>query len=158
KRTFKTRSGTGSGRKRYLRKGLVVVHRQSERAPCATHLHATMFSMRRSTERAFTLVEILITVAIISILAMVIYGYLGGATAKGRDTKRHAEVSELALALRLYVEQYDAFPDYDSGIRLGEGGELDATLDPFMEVPHDPSGPDHDDLFYAYDSSYDCPL
>lgn len=64
--------------------------------------------------RGFTLIEILIVVAIISILALIVLGSLGGAREKGRDARRNADIEQYELAIELYFERHDAYPSCSS--------------------------------------------
>jgi len=89
--------------------------------------------------KGFTLVEILVVIAIIGILSSIVLASMGGARAKGRDTKRISDVKQLQLALQLYYDGHDSkYPqDIDS-----------LTDDNFISsIPLDPLSPDQD---YVY--------
>ena len=45
--------------------------------------------------KGFTLMEILVVIAVIGVLATIVYVSLGGATKKARDTKRKAELAQI---------------------------------------------------------------
>ena len=58
----------------------------------------------------FTLVEVLVVIAIISILSGVIYASFGDARENSRDKVRKTELKELALAIELYKSQFGFYP------------------------------------------------
>jgi prepilin-type N-terminal cleavage/methylation domain-containing protein len=64
----------------------------------------------KKTQSGFTLIEILIVVAIVGLLAAVILTALGRTRSKGRDTKRKSELVQLQKALELYYNQNNAYP------------------------------------------------
>lgn len=68
----------------------------------------------------FTLIEILVVIAIISVLAGVVLAALQGARERGRDTARVADLSQAVTALRLYAEANGTFRVKESGW-LGDG-------------------------------------
>ena len=59
----------------------------------------------------FTLVELLVVIAVISLLASVITSSLGMAKAKARDSKRIRDLNELRTALELYYDEFGQFPN-----------------------------------------------
>ena len=61
----------------------------------------------------FTLVELLIVIAIIGILASIVLVSLSSARTKARDTKRIQEISQIQSALELYYAQYGYYPNSD---------------------------------------------
>lgn len=60
---------------------------------------------------AFTLIEILLVVAIIGILASMITGSFLSSLRKGRDTKRKADLGSIQKSLELYYEDNGEYPD-----------------------------------------------
>lgn len=65
---------------------------------------------RRISNGGFTLIEILIVVAIIGILASIALVGLGGTRSKARDAKRIAEVRQIQSALELYFNRCGWYP------------------------------------------------
>lgn len=90
--------------------------------------------MNISHKRGFTLIELLVVIAIIGILAGVVLTSLGSARGRARDTQRIAQLKDIQLALELYFDRNNAYPDALSG---GSGTEL--TDDGFV-IPTLPAG------------------
>jgi len=63
--------------------------------------------------KGFTLLEILIVIAIMSLLFMAIVIRIGGAKAKARDAQRITDINSIATALVLYSNEYHQYPIYD---------------------------------------------
>jgi prepilin-type N-terminal cleavage/methylation domain-containing protein len=68
---------------------------------------------RKKGSRAFSLVEMLIVVAIISILASVIIVSISKSRARGRDAKRTSDLKQIELALTYYYDSANTI----SGVR-----------------------------------------
>ncbi len=66
--------------------------------------------MQTKQQKGFTLIEILIVVAIIAILASVVLVGLGPTQQKGRDARRLSDLRETQNALELYYNQYGQYP------------------------------------------------
>ncbi len=62
------------------------------------------------TKKGFTLIEILIVVAIIGILASVVVVGLGPAQKKGRDSRRVSDLRSVQNALELYYGKNGSYP------------------------------------------------
>ncbi|MFH0851996.1 MAG: type II secretion system protein [bacterium] len=58
----------------------------------------------------FTLMELLVVVAIIGILASIVLVSLNSARAKARDAKRLQDIRQIQSALDLYYDKYGAYP------------------------------------------------
>ncbi len=118
----------------------------------------------RSTlfKKGFSLIELLIVVAIISILTMLFVVNYGEARKQARDELRKVHVDQIAVALRLYQEKTGSLPkESEIGThqgRIGVGGPLDALLLPyFKELPVDPlSDEDPNTYFYYFDGYHQC--
>ena len=67
--------------------------------------------MQQSLSRGFTFVEMIVTIAIIGLLAAVVFGALSGSREKARDIERLNNITQLSIALRLYAEQYGEYPN-----------------------------------------------
>lgn len=60
--------------------------------------------------QGFTLIELLVVIAIIGLLASVVLVSLNSARSKARDTKRRADLNQVAKALELYYDTNNAYP------------------------------------------------
>ncbi len=62
------------------------------------------------TREGFTLIEILVVVAIISVLSAVVVVGLGPARRQGRDARRIMDLKQVQVALELYYNAYGQYP------------------------------------------------
>ncbi|MCA9357944.1 prepilin-type N-terminal cleavage/methylation domain-containing protein [Candidatus Kaiserbacteria bacterium] len=70
--------------------------------------------------RAFTLIEILVVIAIIGILSSVLYANFNDARKDARNKSLQGELKEIQLALELYKSQNGVYPDVPAcGSALG---------------------------------------
>jgi len=58
----------------------------------------------------FTLIELLVVIAIIGILSSVVLASLNSAREKSRDARRVGDVKQLQLALEMYYDAHDNYP------------------------------------------------
>lgn len=91
--------------------------------------------------KGFTILELLIVIAIIGILAAIILASLNTARQKSRDARRIEDIKQIQNALALYFES-QATNSYPGG---QEGTTFDNALAPtyIPVVPDDPSGGDY---------------
>lgn len=123
----------------------------------------------------FTLVEMLVVLGIIGVLVSVIYASFSEARANSRDKKRIADVEQIGLAMRLYVEQYGSKINCPNGLKIDGSGSVtilpstgnctDGTqILSFLQtyfsgkIPTDPNGPNNNDYYYYFDATHNCPL
>jgi prepilin-type N-terminal cleavage/methylation domain-containing protein len=80
--------------------------------------------------KGFTLIEILIVVAIIAILASVVLVGLGPTQQAGRDARRISDLHEVQNGLEFYYNKYGIYP----GTNAGAAGSPGATWVAFSTV------------------------
>lgn len=61
-------------------------------------------------KRGFTLIELLVTITIIGVLAALVTANLSDARSRARDAKIKQNLVQLKTALRLYYNDYQAYP------------------------------------------------
>lgn len=99
------------------------------------------------TKQGFTLIELMIVVAIIGILTALVTVNLQGARERARDAQRKGNLEHIQVALELYKNDHDPqrYPDDSSW-------ETDLTNGEYMkQVPIDPT---HEQLASWPDYSY----
>ncbi|MDP2695672.1 MAG: prepilin-type N-terminal cleavage/methylation domain-containing protein [bacterium] len=90
----------------------------------------------RNMKRGFTLIELVIVIAIIGILSSIILVGLGGFRAKGRDARRTADLKQVQNGLELYFAATGAYPDKDNWDDLTNA--LTGANIGVNQVPNDP--------------------
>jgi type II secretion system protein G len=76
-------------------------------------------------KKGFTLIEILVAVAIIGILATILIANFQGTRARARDAKRKRHLNQLKTALRMYYNDFQEYPtDNGSGQIQVDGSAL----------------------------------
>lgn len=84
--------------------------------------HRNYFFMKRQPNSGgFTLVEMIVVVAVIGILASIVYANFGAARAAARDDIRKADIKSLQLAIEFYKAQNGRYPAQGCGNNMGMG-------------------------------------
>ena len=110
--------------------------------------------------RGFTLVELLVVMAILGVLVTLVAGGFRTAQVRGRDTQRKSDLKEIANALELLYSDYNEYPAEALGriaacpyaptggtaCAWGQGEMSDMKTIYFKQVPADPSS----SSFYVY--------
>lgn len=104
------------------------------------------FSWRRVKKQGFTLMELLIAIAILGIMATVSMGGYFSSLKKGRDAKRKAALEQVQRALEMYYNDHGRYPEADE-INLKWGEQFtDGTTIYMQKLPKDPKS----DYTYQY--------
>jgi prepilin-type N-terminal cleavage/methylation domain-containing protein len=74
-----------------------------------------MFSPRQLSERGFTLIELMVVVAVMGILSSIGVVNLSGAQASARDAERKTDIASYHLALERYYAANASYPLGDIG-------------------------------------------
>jgi len=112
--------------------------------------------------RGFTLVELLVAIAIIAILSSIVVAGLNTARGDARDKQRLAAVEQARLSIEIYREAYGEYPDVGcsrsttqwtgNGSNYGDCEEYIEGLDNILQLPTDPT----DDTYgYIYRTNAD---
>lgn len=96
-------------------------------------------------DKGFTLIEIIVVVAVIGILSLVVFASFEDSRKKGRDTARHADIQQLGAAVQVYGATYNRYPAALEDL---------VTADLFATLPTDPLGTD--EYVYAYENKGNC--
>ncbi len=76
-----------------------------------------MKNFNKSKISGFTLIELLVVIAIIGILASTVIASLNSARKKSRDARRIADLKQIQLALELYYNSNNGYPNPGWGWR-----------------------------------------
>jgi prepilin-type N-terminal cleavage/methylation domain-containing protein len=96
--------------------------------------------------RGFTLIEILVVIAIIGLIAGTVTAALNSARAKGRDARRLRDIKQVAIALEQYADATGAYPvqtTATAGAAAAVLGTALSSLSPTYidALPADPQSP-----------------
>jgi general secretion pathway protein G len=94
--------------------------------------------------RAFTLVELLLVLVILSVLAMVVVPKFTGRSEQARETAARTDIANIETALDAFETDTGRFPSTDEGVRvlLERPGNVQNWRGPYLKrgVPVDPWG------------------
>jgi len=101
--------------------------------------------LRGARDRAgFTLVELLLVLAILATLAAIVIPKFAGRTEQAKLTAAKAQIANLGTALDSYEVDTGAYPSGNDGLRalLERPGNVDGWRGPYMkqDIPLDPWG------------------
>ncbi len=107
-------------------------------------MHNHLFSLissPRSSRAGFTLIELIVVIAVIGILTSITFASLSGARGRGRDSKRITALTEISLALEFYYNKCGRqYPATLAGA-AANGCPSGTTLSDFINpIPQNPTG------------------
>ena len=80
-------------------------------------------STNNKKNKGFTLVELLVVIAIVALLSSIALVAMNSARTSSRDTKRTADLKQVAAALEIYFDEFSQYPYNGTG--TGGYNELD---------------------------------
>jgi type II secretion system protein G len=90
----------------------------------------------RKIQRGFTLIELIVVMAILGLLATIGLVSFKSSQMKGRDAQRKSDLSQIQKAMEMYYNDYVGYPPAITG-----GQQLTDNKTLYMkEVPKDPNG------------------
>lgn len=98
-------------------------------------------SSKLKAKAGFTLIEMLVVIAIIGILSSVTLIGLNSARKQGRDARRLTDLKQVATALELYFQQNSTYPKGVTAWSGTTGTTLKTILSSFGTIPDDPLCP-----------------
>lgn len=104
--------------------------------------------MKKKFGKGFTLVELVIVIAIVGILAALIVSYLVSQISKGYDANRKSDLDRIKIALEEYEKDHNCYPSPSLLTCLNGGTGLQPYLN---QIPCDPVT--HASYFYEYEDS-----
>jgi type II secretion system protein G len=102
------------------------------------------------SQKGFTLIELMIVIAIIGLLSSIILASLTVALKKGRDARRISDLAEIQTALELYYSTANSYPSASSQATAATALSALVTAGDMASVPDDPLGGSY---HYVYLSS-----
>ena len=142
-------------------------------------LYVIIHLMKKKFSGGFTLIELMVVIAILGVLSAIVIGNLASAKSRSRDSMRISDISNIQLALANYLYKCGAYPT-DNDLTGNENAgwacpDLDAVIEPgtyetsieklvafgfIREVPKDPLEADASDLqhygYYSFDGTSYC--
>ena len=104
----------------------------------------------QKNSRGFTLLELLVVIAVIGILSAITLVLFDEVRAKTRDTKRLSDIREIKKALALYVVNTGGFPISPVPITITGEDAFSAILENELVITEVPPDPLHPSLTYTY--------
>lgn len=103
--------------------------------------NASGFRVQGSWTGGFTLIELMVVIAILGVLSAMISGNFLTSLKKGHDARRKGDLEQVQRALELYYEDKKAYPtSFTFGSKFCETVSCDAGQKIYMQkVPNDPS-------------------
>lgn len=106
--------------------------------------------MPGKNKKGFTILELLVSIAIISVLAAVVLATVTGIKARSRDGKRMSDTREIVKALNLYSNNHGKFPIVPSEITITSEDAFSLELEGDLVITNVPRDPLYPSTEYKY--------
>jgi len=104
---------------------------------------------------AFTLIEMLVVIAIIGLLASVIFPAVSSAISRAQGVKCLSNMRQFMIALPLYAADHNGNMPECEHTSTGSPKEVRIALAPYLGA--DPNSSDYEKFRYTYERGYLCP-
>lgn len=101
-------------------------------------------------KEGFTILELLVSLAIIGMLFAATIALIGGVKEKSRDSKRMSDVREISKALVLYADNNDTFPIATTLVTITGSDAVSTVLEAEGVISEMPTDPIHPTNPYTY--------
>ncbi len=81
--------------------------------------------MKKTQKKAFTLIEILVVIAVIGLLAALLVPVVGAAMRKVKETTAKSKFSSWVTAIEQYKQTYQYYPIFETGRNVGDDEHYD---------------------------------
>ncbi len=108
----------------------------------------------QAKKRAFTLIELLIVVAIIGLLAAILFPAFNRVRALGRRTTCASNLKQIGIALEQYAQDYRSYPVMDAAGTMGSTGANPGGL---LKDSHCGAWPDKVLPYLKSEKVFECP-
>ena len=118
-----------------------------------------MFFLHTQKNRAFTLIELLLVISMVSLLSSIVYAQATEGRVKAQDAKKVAEADQVGTALRLYTEDNgqgptNYHPQGKIAVQGEEGGYYEQSMQDLVDAGYlgaVPTSSDPDTPYVYYD-------
>lgn len=106
-----------------------------------------------AAKKGFTIIELIVSIVVIAILAVIMIVSYSGIQQRSRDSERSSDITQIKIALEKYHAERSSYPDVCSG---GDGTDcpassLSTALNPYLKtIPHDPRNAADSSTDYRY--------
>lgn len=107
----------------------------------------------QKSKLGFTIIELLVVVAIIGLLTSIISFTVNTSRTKARDTRRVTDLKQIKSGLDLYFQHGSGYPDTPTW-NAAVGLQLSCSGTNILQVPKDPVTPTYQYLYTASGNSF----